>query len=74
MYEYTNHARTQMERRIITEEEIELAIADPDVTREKGNGIIEYVKQINGYVILAYLADSERVITVIRSSKINKYL
>ena len=74
MLSFTFHARERMYERGISEEEVEATVEHSDVMRQQTDEITEYVKRCDKGVLLVYVARDNTVITVLRSSKVEKYL
>ena len=73
----TNHARMRAQERWITINEIFSTIESPDKIEEQEENIICFKKFWNQYLTLVYAKDSEWswiVITVLKTSKLRKYL
>lgn len=67
----------QERERWITIQEIFSTIESPDIVQEQSENIICFKKKWKQYLTLIYAKDSEWnrvVITVLKTSKINKYL
>ncbi len=73
----TNHARMRAQERWITIQEIFSIIESPDIIEEQSENIICFKKKWNKYLTLVYAKDSEWnwvIITVLKTSKIRKYI
>lgn len=73
----TNHARLRAKERDISFLEIVDAMLNPDVVDEQGNNISCFKKKKEEKLLLVYTKDEEWnriVVTVIKTSKIDKYL
>ncbi|MGH7457387.1 MAG: DUF4258 domain-containing protein [bacterium] len=81
-YELTDHARGEMQRRAITEHEVQFVLAAPEQSEEVRAGRCVYQSRMASaippkmYLIRVFVdvdRDPAEVVTVYRTSKIDKY-
>jgi hypothetical protein len=81
-YELTDHARLEMQRRAITESEVQAVLAAPEQSEEVRTGRCVYQSRmasaISSKMFLIHVfvdvdRDPAEIVTVYRTSKIDKY-
>ncbi len=81
-YEFTNHARLEMQRRTVTEHEVQFVLATPEQSEEVRVGRCVYQSRVTSAIsskmfLIRVFVDIDRdpaeVVTVYRTSKIDKY-
>ena len=75
--EFSGHALKRMKQRKVTEEEISETLANPDKTGTKEDTSIAMKLRKNGHILIViYTAtkNTHKIITVIDTSKVDKYL
>ena len=74
---FSSHAAQRMQERSVSEEEIAVVIASPEKIGRQGESYIVMKKRENGHLLIVIyreLLDVIKIITVIDTSKVHKYL
>ncbi len=75
--EFSRHAIQRMTERQVSKREVQNALINPDKLTEKSGNFLSIKLRMNGHLLLVSYKITEdivKVITVIDTSKINKYL
>lgn len=74
---FSNHALYRMKEREITKNEVKITLLEPDKLIWKDNTNIAMKLRENGHLLIIIYTDlgkTEKIITVIDTSKVRKYL